>query len=202
MKQTIPIIIGLVLPIMGCANSSFHTGNSDSSSDTQSLATSLVGDDKVSTNPMFTDSLLIPFEAVIDTLNSEGDCLVHSDYFLHDITGDGQPELWIVSGTCEADKDLWVYATTQDGSVKKILSDYGGHTEFFLKGNTIGSLTCNTGSGYASVYTCKGDKIIVESAEYDGRHEKDMVKIKSKRDRFIADVWENSDSTINLKPLK
>lgn len=202
MKETLPILLGLVLPIMGCTNPSRHSNDANRSSDTLSLVTSLVDDDNVSTNPILTDSLLIPFKAVIDTLNSLGDVHVHSDYFLHDITGDGQPELWVISGTCETDKGLWVYAAAADGSVKKILSDYGGHTEFFLRGNTIGSLTCNTGSGYASVYTYNGGKIIMESAEYDGWKEKDFVKIKSNRDRFIADVWENSDSTINLKPLK
>lgn len=111
-------------------------------------------------------------------------------------------KIWVMSGTCEADKDLWVYTATQDGSIKKILSDYGGHTEFFLKGNTIGSLTCNTGAGYVSGYVYKKGKIIVESIEYDGWHERDMVKVKSKRDHEIANIWENSDSTINLKPLK
>ena len=146
------------------------------------------------------DKILLPFKAVIDTINSTGDNLVHSKYFLHDITGDGQPELWIVSGTCDADKDLWVYTAT-DGSVRKIISDNGGHTEFFLKGNTIGSLTCNTGSGYVSGYSYRNGKILVESIEYNGWHEKDLVKVKTARDREIADVWENSDSTINLKPL-
>lgn len=199
MKETFPILFGLVLSFVGCTNPShkIHVDSSDASLDPASN----IDNNNKSVNPQSTDPPLLPFKTVIDTLNSAGDNLVHSEYFLHDITGDGHPELWIISGTCEADKDLWVYTVT-DGSVKKILSDYGGHTDFFLKGDTIGSLTCNTGSGYVSGYIYKNGKISVESIEYDGWHEKDMVKVKSKRDRAIADVWENSDSTINLKPLK
>lgn len=201
MKVTLPFLLGMVLPIMGCTNSS-HNNDSVGSPDMKPFTTPLVGNDKASSNPILTASLLLPYKAVIDTLNSVRDCHVYSCYFLHDITGDGHPELWVISGTCEADKELWVYTSVADGPVKKILSDNGGHTEFFLKGNTIGSLTCNTGSGYVSGYSYKNGKILVESVEYDGWHEKDMVKVKNKRERTIADVWENNDSTINLKPLK
>lgn len=200
-----PIVLAcsvlIVSSFTGCSNSSNKHFDKSDSIDTVSPLETNVDDGFKGDIESMKDEGLSPFKAVIDTLNSAGDNLVHSEYFLHDITGDGHPELWIVSGTCEADKDLWVYTVT-DSSVKKILSDYGGHTEFFLKGNTMGSLTCNTGSGYVSGYTYTNGKILVESIEYDGWHEKDMVKVKSKRDRAIADVWENSDSTINLKPLK
>lgn len=188
----------LVLSIMGCTNSSYtHNQHSDGTSDTSSieLTNNLIKD------LIARDSLLHPFKAVLDTLNSVGDNLVRSEYFLHDISGDNQPELWIISGTCEADKELWVYQYTKD-SVKKILSEYGGHTEFFLKGQYIGSLTCNTGDGYVSAFTYKDGNILVESIEYNGWTEKELVKVKTTRDKVIADIWENSDSTINLKPLK
>lgn len=183
-----------------CSNSSkSHSVNPDSIAAVTDKKANF-NDETKSDATIMIDKILLPFKAVIDTINSTGDNLVHSKYFLHDITGDGQPELWIVSGTCDADKDLWVYTAT-DGSVRKIISDNGGHTEFFLKGNTIGSLTCNTGSGYVSGYSYRNGKILVESIEYNGWHEKDLVKVKTARDREIADVWENSDSTINLKPL-
>lgn len=184
---------------MGCTktrhndnlNSSDSVSNQGPSNNTRSFAEDLFA----------SDSLLLPFNAVVDTLNSAGVNLVHSEYFLHDITGDGQPELWIISGTCEADKKLWVYQSTSD-SVKKILSDNGGHTEFFLKGQYIGSLTCNTGEGYVNAYTYTNGKILVESIDYDGWNEKELVKVKTARDKFIADIWEKSDSTIHLKLLK
>lgn len=198
MKIQITTLSILVLSFIGCTNSSYtHNQHSDDTSDTLSIVPS----DDLIEDLIAKDSLLHPFKAVVDTLNSAGDNLVHSEYFLHDITGDGQPELWIISGTCEADKELWVYQCTSN-SVKKILSEYGGHTEFFLKGNHIGSLTCNTGDGYVSAYTYKDGNILVESIEYNGWNEKELVKVKTARDKFIADIWENSDSTINLKPLK
>ena len=69
------------------------------------------------------DSLLLPFKTVVDTLNSAGDKLVHSEYFLHDISGDNQPELWIISGTCEADKELWVYQCTRAHGKKPVFTE-------------------------------------------------------------------------------
>lgn len=189
----------LVLSIMGCTKTQ-HKDNPNSSDSVSNQGTSNKTDFCAEGVFAF-DSLLLPFKAVVDTLNSAGDNLVHSEYFLHDITGDGQPELLIISGTCEADNELWVYQYTKD-SVKKILSEYGGHTEFFLKGRYIGSLTCNTGEGYVNAYTYKDGKILVESIGYNGWTEKELVKVKTARDKVIADIWENSDSTINLKPLK
>lgn len=189
----------LVLSIIGC-NKTRHNDNPNSSDSVSNEGTSN-NTDLFAEGVFAADSLLLPFKTVIDTLNSVGDNLVHSEYFLHDISGDDQPELWIISGTCEADKELWVYQSTGD-SVKKILSDNGGHTEFFLKGQYIGSLTCNTGEGYVNSYTYKEGKILVESIVYDGWNEKELVRVKTARDKFIADIWENSDSTINLKPLK
>lgn len=198
MKRVIPILSGLVLSCMGCTNPSYNR-SLDTVCSTDSLSNSITPADTII--PFETDTLLLQFKDVIDTLNSIGNHHVHSDYFLHDIAGNGHPELWIISGSCEADKELWVYHIS-DGTVTKILSDNGGHTDFFLKGNSIGSLTCNTGSGYVSAYTYKNGEIQVESIEYDGWSENEQVKIKNARDRQIADIWENSDSTISLKPLK
>lgn len=45
-------------------------------------------------------------------------------------------------------------------------------------------------------------KIKVESIEYNGWGEEEFVKIRNRRDREIADIWENSDSLIELIPLK
>lgn len=188
----------LVFSIMGCTNSSYtHNQHSDGTSDTLSIELT----NNFIENLIAKDPLLHPFKAVLDTLNSAGDNLVRSEYFLHDISENNQPELWIISGTCEADKELWVYQCSYD-SVKKILSEYGGHTEFFLKGQHIGSLTCNTGEGYVNAYTYKDGNILIESIEYDEWNENELVKVNTAKDKFIADIWENCDSTINLKALK
>lgn len=52
------------------------------------------------------------------------------EYFLFDITKDGIPELWIVSGTCEADCEL----TTYTHDLKKIYQTSAMHSGFY-KGN-------------------------------------------------------------------
>ena len=51
------------------------------------------------------------------------------EYFLYDITGNGTPELWIKSGTCEADYMLYIY--TNDNGLKKIHEGGASHSYFF-----------------------------------------------------------------------
>lgn len=95
----------LVLAIMGCTKTR-HDDNPNSS-DSVSNQRTLNNTDLFAEGVFAYDSLLLSFKAVVDTLNSVEDNLVHYEYFLHDITGDKQPELWIISGTYEADKELW-----------------------------------------------------------------------------------------------
>lgn len=52
------------------------------------------------------------------------------EYFLFDITNDGIPELWVVSGTCEADRQLKVYSHDS----KEIFNKGASHSTFH-KGN-------------------------------------------------------------------
>lgn len=55
---------------------------------------------------------------------------VSCEYFLHDITKDGIPELWIKAGTCEADYTLMVY-TYENGLYKTICEKPAGHSVFY-----------------------------------------------------------------------
>jgi len=145
---------------------------------------------------------LAPFRCVVDTLNASGDPLVHAEYFLYDITGDGETELWVTCGTCEADIDLWVY-TSENGNVKKILSDYGGHTDFFINEGAVGSITCNTGSGYVSSYEYKNGKIKVKSAEFSTWNEGGEFRaIKKSEQSFIDNVLGKESAPITFNPLK
>lgn len=50
-------------------------------------------------------------------------------YFLYDITNNGMPELWVIAGTCEADKMLYVYTYTD--RVRKIFETGAGHSGFY-----------------------------------------------------------------------
>lgn len=58
------------------------------------------------------------------------------EYFLYDITGNGTPELWVKSGTCEADYMLYIY--TNDNNLKKIYEGGADHSCFYAcKGYVI-----------------------------------------------------------------
>ena len=186
---------------IGCSNSSNGQCCSVDSIATPNQKIDVSDQNSVLETTPISDEGLSPFKCVVDTLNSAGDNLVHSEYFLYDITKDGTPELWVKSGTCEADMNLWVYSA-RNGGVKKILTATGGHMDFFLRGDTLGSVTCNCGGGYVSLYICKKGRIKVRSAEFSMWNEECKAKAINKSQQSIIDLWENSDSTINLKPLE
>lgn len=48
----------------------------------------------------------IDYLAILDEMDEDQ---VYGHYFLYDITGDGIPEIWVESGTCEADHAISVY---------------------------------------------------------------------------------------------
>lgn len=144
---------------------------------------------------------LSPFQCIVDTLNSVGDDLVHAEYFLYDITGDSLPELWVKCGTCEADRNLWVF-TNDSGKPRKILSTDGGHIEFFRKGDLIGSATYNCGEGYVSIYSYDGKRIKVKYAKFSMWNENGEPRALKKKQQFMVSLWENSDSAIEFIFLK
>ena len=67
-------------------------------------------------------------------------------YFLFDITGDGIPEIWIVSGTCEADYKLSVF-TYDNGMVVIDAGEEGnaGHSSFYRGKDYIIRLSAHMG---------------------------------------------------------
>ena len=148
------------------------------------------------------DTIPYVYKSVIDSLmkmKNEKDIL--SYYFLYDITGNGIPEIWVKTGTCEADYSLNVYTIT-NGRPRQILDSDGGHIDFFLKGDTIGSIVCNTGSGYVSTYHYNGKKITKESAEFSTWNEKGKLIAIRKDEQKIIDIWEKSDTSLKFNFLK
>lgn len=141
------------------------------------------------------------FQCIVDTLNSSLDDLVHSEYFLYDFIKDVIPELWIISGRCEADKELWIYQK-ENHKVQKIYFGNGGHTDFFLNGDIIGRVTCNTGSGYVSIYHYDEGRIKVRSGFFSTWNDEGHAKAFKKVEQPIIEIWERSDFDIPLKPLK
>lgn len=194
MKTLVHLCLMVAVCCCGCSNASGVEGNSSDSMDTLSQNLS------VAEQGLLPDNLL-PFKCVVDTLNSACNRVVNSEYFLHDITGDGQPELWVKSGSCEANMDLWVY-TNDNGAVRKILSTYGGHTDFFLKGDVIGSVTCNTGSGYVSIYRYNNGRLEVQTANFSTWNDDGEAKALKRNELAIIEIRENSDSDIQFNPLK
>lgn len=183
------------------SNSSRHQSVDTDTTDTITQADTSVQTDLLPEEFIVSDTGLLPFKAIIDTLNTAGDELVHSTYFMYDITGDGQPEFWVKSGSCEADIMLSVY-TYEKGKLRKILSQSGGHTDLFLKGDTIGSVTCHCGAGKVSIYSYKGGKIKVKSAEFSTFNEEGEAKAIKKKEQALIRIWDESDTTIEFKNLK
>ena len=164
-------------------------------SNTISVVDSIIDD---STDPA---DDLSAFKCVLDTLNSAGDRLVHSEYFLFDITDNGNPELWIKTGSCEANMQLLVFSTEND-SVRELLSDNGGHTDFFLNDNTLGSVTCHAGSGYVSSYRYHKGKLKVQKVEFSMLNDEGEPRAIKKKEQPLIKIWENSDIDIPLKAIE
>lgn len=144
---------------------------------------------------------LSPFLCVLDTLNASEDRLIHVEYFLYDITRDGEPELWIKCGSCEADSELWVYGS-ENGNVRKILSDYGGHTEFFIIDGGVGGMTSHTGTGYITSYEFQNGKISTKRAEFSLFNEEGEIRaIKKEEQRFIDNILEDEGEPLTFKLL-
>lgn len=57
---------------------------------------------------------LQPYDEIMDSVKALKVDMISSEYCLHDLTGDSVPELWIRSGSCEADKRMYVYIIKDD----------------------------------------------------------------------------------------
>lgn len=147
------------------------------------------------------DTIPDGYKSVYDSLvKMNKDNGILSYYFLYDITKDGIPEIWIKTGTCEADYGLNVY-TIANGDVRQILDSDGGHIDFFLKGDTIGSIICNTGCGFVSIYRYNGKKITKQSAEFSMWNEEGKAIAVRKDEQEIVDIWEERDTSLKFKFL-
>lgn len=80
------------------------------------------------------------------------------EYFLYDITKDGIPELWLIHGTCEADRALSVYTPKEDG-LKKIYEEGAGHSNFHKGKNYVLQMVAHQGYACWLKLTYNGSKI-------------------------------------------
>lgn len=113
----------------------------------------------------------------LSKLDAMGEEQVLGSYFLFDITGDGIPEIWIESGTCEADHAISVYTYNN----KLAILDTGeegnaSHSSFFKGEGYI--LQCCAHMGYQTwskiTYNngkLKGEVIFEEDLNESGKDE-------------------------------
>lgn len=72
-------------------------------------------------------------------------------YFFFDINRDGTPELWVKTGTCEADYMLHVY--TYDNGMRQIYEGGAGHSSFYSGTNYIIQICAHMGySSWSKIY--------------------------------------------------
>ncbi|MBR5085598.1 MAG: hypothetical protein IKX31_01170 [Muribaculaceae bacterium] len=81
----------------------------------------------------------------LERMDNNYDC---DSYFIHDISGDGVPELFVITGECEMDYMLHIF-TYRNGKVKKITTTGAGHSGY-KKGN--GCLICGWGHQGSEAY--------------------------------------------------
>lgn len=93
---------------------------------------------------------------IVDSNNDYG-----SSYFLFDITSDKVPELWVKTGTCEADYQLLAY-TYHDG-IKPIYEGNAGHTSFYIGDGYIISLYAQMGYATWDKLTYNGKRIVAKT---------------------------------------
>ncbi|MBQ9584687.1 MAG: sel1 repeat family protein [Muribaculaceae bacterium] len=82
----------------------------------------------------------------LETMDNSYDC---DSYFIHDISGDGIPELFVITGDCEMNYMLHIF-TYSGGKMKKVATEGAGHTGF-KEGN--GCLLCGWGHMGGAAYT-------------------------------------------------
>ena len=100
-------------------------------------------------------------ETVIDGGDSFEDVLNGLDasleYFYYDITQDGEPELWVKAGTCEADMKLYIFI--MDKNVHKIFETSGFHSTFYAGKDYVIRRETDTSSSTWYKLTYKNGKV-------------------------------------------
>lgn len=152
------------------------------------------------------DQIPKEFQMVIDSVHDQvnKDPNLSSEYFLFDITGDSIPELWLKTGTCEADAKLLAF-TSDDGYVSKIYDGEGGHSDYFIFEGDLVSVMCNSGAGSIMTYEYDGKQVIASGVEFTTSNDEGQALTET--NDSIADAklsyWEsNIDNFIEFKPLR
>lgn len=97
----------LVISMIGWRGSSENSKSSDHITMSDEVENFVDESDKVDENTQ--ENVKEAYLDFLSKLDAMGEEQVLGSYFLFDITGDGIPELWIESGTCQADHAISVY---------------------------------------------------------------------------------------------
>lgn len=79
-------------------------------------------------------------------------------YFLFDIDKNGVPELWLKTGTYEAEYQLRVY--TYDTEIKLLFNDNAGHSDFYLGDDYVIKLYAHMGDARWDKLAYDGNEIV------------------------------------------
>ena len=94
-------------------------------------------------------------------------------YYIADIDGDGTPELLAETGSCEADRTVFVYAFDPASGIAKSLGSFvAWHAELGMSGGRLGCETRAMGSYLLTVVDISGGSV---SAERDGAPTEDSA---------------------------
>lgn len=192
MSKTILSFIILVIGIESCVSHNSNTSGSGIS-ETETLA------EYVEFVP--SDSIPNLYLSVIDEYSVESKGTIHSEYFLYDITGDSIPELWVSSGSCEANTQLTIY-TNENGKTRQIYNGDGGHSDYFVFNGELVCVMCNTGSGAVITYQYDKERIVDKTIEFSMWNDEKALSDDGRTNK-ILEYWENNcDKYINLKSIE
>lgn len=112
------------------------------------------------------------------------------EYFTYDIDKDYIPELWIKSGTCEADYILLIYKYTKDG-VKKVYRGGAGHSGFYMGDGYVLQTDMHMGYAYWYKYTFDGKEIKRDQVFYEDISNVDRDYTMPKEEKIVLKTLES-----------
>lgn len=106
------------------------------------------------------------------------------EYFLLDLTGNGTPEIFIVSGTCEADYEMDIF-TYENGALKKLGNRGVGHMGFYKGSNYYIEYWGHQGC-YAIVKVTYQNGRLVDTLLDEGETEEDYPSVSESPINLIS----------------
>ena len=143
------------------------------------------------------------YDSVLESFRNPEEETMHSEGALFDITGDDVPELWVVEGTCEADKRLYVY-TLKRGRPVKVFQGDASHSWFSKRDGRVYNFSTNCGGGFLALYEYKRGKVrIVKQIEFSLFNEEGEPRaVNEKEDKELQTLLYETTDTLRFYPIK